>query len=416
MASSALMEKTDGCDPVSRYYLADPCPDTHIHAPQYANAGIFGKTTLLDWLKTYTYPLESSFSSISRAQQVYSSCVSRTLAHGTTTASYYATIHVESTKLLADLCLQKGQRALIGRVCMDHPHALVNYYRDESLEAGTTANRAIIDHIRSLDPEGETIAPILTPRSAISCTTEFLSALGKLTQDESLRIQTHLSENVDEIKVVHEHWPQSSSYTAVYDDHGLLTDRTILAHVIHVTADERKLIQDRGAKVSHCPVSNSALGSGICPVRVLLDEGITVGLGTDISGGYSPSILEAARHACLVSRLLALAKEDDKLKLSVEEVLWLATRGGAEVVGWKDRVGAFEVGMQWDAQLIQYDMVPEAEADDSSTGKVEESVGNVKVFGWESQEDRVAKWMYCGDDRNTRKVWVGGILVHTTGT
>lgn len=295
---------------------------------------------------------------------------------------------------------------------MDHPNALVDYYRDESLEEGMTATRAVIDHIRSLDPEGDRVAPILTPRSAISCTTEFLSTLGKLSQTESLRIQTHLSENVDEIKVVHEHWPDSLSYTAVYDDHGLLTDRTILAHAIHVTAAERKLISHRGAKVSHCPVSNSALGSGICPVRILLDEGITEGLGTDISGGYSPSMLEAARHACLVSRLLALAKEDDRLKLSVEEALWLATRGGAEVVGWGDRVGAFEVGMQWDAQLIRYDIVPEAKADVPSASEVKESIGNMKVFGWESQEDRIAKWMYCGDDRNTRKVWVGGTLVH----
>jgi len=235
----------------------------------------------------------------------------------------------------------------------------------------------------------------LTPRSAVSCTTELLTALGDLSRDQKLRIQTHLSENKDKVALVKDLWPDSRSYTDVYDEHGLLTERTILAHSIHTSAEERALIRQRDAKVSHCPVSNSALASGMCPVRTLLGEGITVGLGTDVSGGYSTSILEDTRQACMISRLLSVQSNKESDRLSVEEALWLATRGGAKVVGWEDRIGAFEVGMQWDAQLIKLDE------------------GNVDVFGWESMDDLVAKWVHTGDDRNTLKVWVGGALIHS---
>lgn len=388
--------------------------DTHIHASQYPNAGIFGRSTLLDWLKTYTYPIEASLSDTSKARRVYSSCISRTIAHGTTTAAYYATIHVESTNLLASLCHSRGQRALIGRICMDHPSALVDYYRDESASEALSSTHAVINHVRTLDPTGERLAPILTPRSAVSCTSELMSALGALSHADphGLRIQTHLSENKSEIELVSELWPNSKSYTHVYDDHDLLTERTILAHVVHLTHEERKRVAKRKSKVAHCPVSNSALASGMCPVRTLLDDGITVGLGTDISGGYSPSMLEAVRQACMISQLVGCNTGDERARLSLNESLWLATRGGAEVVGWKDRIGAFETGMQWDAQLIELDDVPDGSTSGASND-VEIGDGNVKIFGWESREDRVAKWVYGGDDRNTQMVWVGGRMIHS---
>jgi guanine deaminase len=158
--------------------------------------------------------------------------------------------------------------------------------------------------------------------------------------------------------------------------------------------------------VSHCPCSNSAITSGAARVRWLMEKGVTCGLGTDMSGGYSPSVLEAARHAALVSRHVAMGG-DDAAKLTVEEVLYLATKGGAEVVGMQGKVGGFELGMEWDAQLVVLGTVEE----DGGVGEDEED-GNVDVFGWESWEDRIAKWVYNGDDRNTRMVWVKGRLVH----
>jgi guanine deaminase len=291
-----------------------------------------------------------------------------------------------------------------------------DYYIDESPDQALAATCATIEHIRSIDSEHDLVSPILTPRFAPSCSSEMLERLSELQRQTQLPAQTHISENMNEIELVKELFPDSKSYADVYDKHGLLTEKMILAHAVHLTEEEADLIAERKAKVAHCPCSNSALTSGVAPVRWLLEKGIQVGLGTDMSGGYSPSILEAARQAKLVSNHLAAPggrldgspqEERDKAKLSVDEVLYLATRGGAQVVGLADKIGAFEVGMQWDAQLIDLGVIPDEVSEDDYTVN-----GNVDVFGWETWEDRIAKWVFNGDDRNTKKVWVKGRLVH----
>jgi guanine deaminase len=289
------------------------------------------------------------------------------------------------------------------------------WYRDESPEASLAATRESIAHIREIDPGMELVRPVITPRFAPSCSAPLMKGLGQLAKETRLPVQTHISENKGEIALVLELFPPSSTgaggpardtYAGVYDAFGLLTERTILAHAIHLSEEEADLIAMRGAKVSHCPCSNSAITSGAARVRWLLGKGIATGLGTDMSGGYSPSVLEAARLASLVSRHVAMGG-DEAAKLSVEEVLYLATRGGAEVVGLEGRVGAFEVGMEWDAQLVGLAIV------DSDGGITRgERDGNVDIFGWENWEERVAKWVFNGDDRNTKKVWVRGRLVH----
>ncbi|MCJ1243363.1 hypothetical protein MMC30_000560 [Trapelia coarctata] len=383
--------------------------DTHIHACQFPNAGIFGKSTLLDWLLTYTFPLEASFSSVPKASRIYTHCITRTLAHGTTTATYFATKHVPATNLLATLCHYLGQRAFIGRCNMDS-HTQPDYYKDASTASAIEDTKATIAHCNNLDPTRRLVCPILTPRFGPSCTSDLFSALGALHKETKLPIQTHISENVSELALVHKLFPDHASYAAVYDAYNLLTPVTVLAHGIHLSPEERSLVKSRGASVSHCPISNSYLGSGICPVRELLDAGITVSLGTDVSGGWSPSILHAAREAGGVSRLRTAfcppdTKDEDKerLKLGVEEVLWMATRGGAKALGLEERVGGFEVGMEWDAQFV--DLGAEV-GEDGAGGR-----GGVALWGGEGWEERMAKWVFCGDERNTQAVWVGGRLV-----
>ncbi|KAF1836928.1 guanine deaminase [Decorospora gaudefroyi] len=383
--------------------------DTHVHAPQHPNTGLFGKTTLLDWLQKYTFPAESSFSDPSVASRVYQNFVSRTLSHGTTTAAYFATIHVPATNTLADICLQRGQRALVGRVCMDS-EVSPEYYRDESAEASYQASKASIEYIRSLDPGGVIVQPIITPRFAPSCTSACLSAMGRLAQESNTRVQTHISENKGEIDLVASLFPDQKSYAHVYHAHQLLGPKTILAHCVHLSGMERRLVLESGCKISHCPASNTAITSGCAPIRLLLDEGHTVGLGTDVSGGFSPSILENVRQAVWVSRHLAMQVDSDAVKLSTEEALYLATCGGAAVVGLEDKLGGFEVGKEWDAQMILLGNVGEEGCQDGNFGE-----GPVDVFGWESWADRVEKWVYAGDDRNTVAVWVRGRLVHRTG-
>jgi len=405
--------------------------DTHTHASQYPNVGLFGSSTLLSWLETYTFPLESSYTSLARARTVYRRVVARTLSHGTTCAAYYATIHVPSTNLLADICHSRGQRALIGRVCMDRMSP--EHYRDESPATALQHTKDVTAHIRALDPEGALIRPIVTPRFAPSCTSACLSTLSSYAESEDLWTQTHISENSSEIELVRSLFPGSPNYAGVYDCFDLLTPKTILAHAVHLTPEEVRLIAARGSKVSHCPVSNSALTSGAAEVRTLLDAGIDVGLGTDMSGGYSASVLEVARQAMLVSRVVALrdgerGRDGEKAKLGVEEVLYLATKGGARCVGLEGVVGGFEVGMEWDAQLVSLEKVDAGSFVDGAESErfgdeqggydddvLDQTAGPVDIFGWESWPDLVAKWLYGGDDRNVLKVWVRGRLVHVLG-
>ncbi|TGO86543.1 hypothetical protein BPOR_0294g00050 [Botrytis porri] len=334
--------------------------DTHIHAPQYPNSGLFGSSTLLNWLDTYTFPLEASLSALPKARAIYSRVIQRTLSHGTTTAAYYATIHVESTNLLADLCLQKGQRALVGRCCMDSDSgANPDYYRDDNPTQSLERTQECISHCENIDPDRKLITPILTPRFAPSCTPQLMSSLGKIAREKDLPIQTHISENRSEIQWVKGLFPECDSYTDVYDKCSCLTPKTILAHAVHIGEDEAALIRERGSGIAHCPVSNSALTSGMARVRWMIDRGLNVGLGTDVSGGFSASVLSAAREASCVSRCAAAGigasgnlNGNERDTLSVPEVLCLATMGGAKVVGMEDKIGGFEVGKVWDAQLI----------------------------------------------------------------
>lgn len=313
-------------------------------------------------------------------------------------------MHVPATNLLADICFERGQRAFVGRVCMDRLSP--DYYRDESVDAAVRDTKACIEHVQHIDPGYELVSPIITPRFAPSCSDDCLKQLGQLHKDSGVPCQTHISENKAEVQLVRELFPKSKSYADVYDEAGLLTAKTILAHCVHLSDQEQELIKVREAKISHCPASNTALTSGAARVRELIDRGITVGLGTDVSGGFSASILEEVRQAIMVSRHVAMT-DGDAAKLSTEEVLYLATRGGAKVVGLEGKIGGFEVGMGWDTQMISMGSVSEG-------GELSHNDGPVDIFGKEAWSDRVAKWVWNGDDRNVRAVWVKGRLVHGT--
>jgi guanine deaminase len=285
-------------------------------------------------------------------------------------------------------------------------------YRDESTDESIANAQASIDYIRKIDPNFSLVCPIITPRFAPSCSSDLLTRLGKLAKESNLPIQTHMSENLAEVALVKELFPGHESYAHVYDAHGLFTDRTILAHCVHISEEEVKLCAAKGAGIAHCPISNTGLTSGEAKVRWIIEGGVKVGLGTDCSGGYSPSILESARQASNVSRHVCMkstleTKETPQLALA--EILYLATMGGAEVCALQDRVGNFVVGKEFDALLI----------DPNAKG------GNVDIFEEDAEDwDRVlSKWAFNGyfllkqfltlyrDDRNIQKVWVQGKLV-----
>ncbi|KAK0210958.1 hypothetical protein DFS33DRAFT_1296586 [Desarmillaria ectypa] len=386
--------------------------DTHTHAPQFPNIGSGQQYELLDWLSNITFPMEAKFADLDFAQRTYSSVVRRIINNGTTTCCYYGTLHLEATKLLADIIKSYGQRAFVGKCSMDRN--CPDYYVEPSAEASIDATESLIAHIRSLNSDHTQeplVQPILTPRFAISCSSPLLASLGKLaSSDASLRIQTHISENQSEVEFTKELFPECSSYAHVYDSFGLLRSNTVLAHAIHLEPQEMDLIAQRKAGISHCPTSNFNLSSGVAPVGKFLDRGIKVGLGTDVSGGYSPSILNSVQTASIAAKVIAMQAKRSKptsgnfsdRQLSVATLLYLATLGGAEVCDLRERVGSFSPGKSFDALIVN----------------VSDKGGNPGIWGAGAEkkgktalEDMLERFLFCGDDRNISRVFIQGRLV-----
>eukprot|EP01031_Cornospumella_fuschlensis_P035357 gene35357-42849_t len=393
--------------------------DAHCHAPQYVFSGTGMDLPLLSWLEKYTFPCEARFADTSFARTAYEKSVRRHLKCGTTFASYFGTIHLEASKILVDVLHNIGQRAHVGKVCMDQ-HAPDFYIEDTDAsvkdtldfvkytlgctEAGrewlrevdgatteiddahdkkcsdseeqvkgrlvghkrpravsvssvgdgnspyaapntnmqsspalpllTRANRACTDDTLVYEWEDDVkplthtpkqcqpacqatllnkrstplVIPCITPRFVPTCSAALMHMLSAIAHTYSLPVQSHMSESVAECEWVLSLHPQCSSYAEVYDAHNLLTTNTYMAHCIHTSHEERDLFLRRATGVVHCPSSNFMLTSGICDVRTYLQHGLKVAVGTDVAGGYSPSMLDALRMTVIASRVHALAQ------------------------------------------------------------------------------------------------------------
>jgi len=360
--------------------------DTHIHASQFPNAGLALDLTLLDWLERYTFPMEAGLSCPEKARDVYRRCVRSTLSSGTTTACYFATVHRNSTQVLGEVCMEEGQRALVGKVCMDRNSP--DIYGDGSTEESLSEAEASINGLRGLN--SSLITPIITPRFVPTCSRSLLKGLGDLAKRDNLPVQTHLAENCKEIEWVRDLEPDCENYTQVYSKCGLLGPRTVLAHCVHLSDQEIQMIHESESGVSHCPNSNFSLKSGLCNVQRLRKAGVKVGLGTDCSGGYSPSMINALRQAVTASNALNITKVVEE-PISFSDALYLATRGGAQLLDRDGELGILEVGGLADILLVNM-----------------EGHENTRPFGHESSLDLVHKFVFLGDDRNIQNVWVGG--------
>ncbi|KAL4623162.1 guanine deaminase [Arapaima gigas] len=357
--------------------------DTHIHASQYSYAGTALEMPLLQWLNTYTFPTEANYADLNFSRDVYTKVVRRTLKNGTTTACYFATIHTDSSLLLAEIADKFGQRALVGKVCMDVNNGVV-HYRETLEESKAETDRFVGELLQRNYP---LVMPVVTPRFALSCSSCLLGHLGDVAQNNHLHIQSHISETKDEVNLVKELFPTCQSYTEVYQMHHLLTDKTVMAHGCHLTDSELELFRDSGAAVSHCPNSNISLCSGMLDVRRVLKKQVKLGLGTDVAGGYSASMLDAIRRALDTSKALKI-KDPQHETLTFEEVFRLATLGGSQALSLEKQTGNFEEGKDFDALLIN-PLVPD---------------GPFDVFSEDSTKVR----LYACDDRNIVEVYVAG--------
>jgi guanine deaminase len=377
--------------------------DLHVHAPQFPQIGRALDVPLEDWLQTHTFPLEARCADPDYAETIYESLVDCLLANGTTTAMYYATIHLEATQRLADVCLRRGQRALIGRVAMDDASQCPPNYRDPSAAVAEAETRAFITYVRTMPGNAAgLISPVVTPRFIPSCTDDLLHRLGRLAQETGCHVQTHCSESDWEHAYVLERCGVTD--TAALNGFGLLSRRTVLAHGNFVGDADIDLIKAAQSGIAHCPLSNAYFSNAVFPLRKMLDCGVHVGLGTDIAGGASPSLLENARHALIVSRHLengvdpalhAADRSRPGARISTAEAFWLATAGGGIALDLP--VGVFAPGYQFDAMIV----------DSQAPGS------NLSITTDDAAGDILQKIIYTGGRPNISKVWVAGRMVHS---
>jgi guanine deaminase len=374
------------------------CPgfvDTHNHAPQWAQRGVGRGISLLDWLNKVTFAHEAKFEDPEYAKSMYASCVTGFLQQGITTASYYGSLHGHATRILADVCFQKGQRALVGKCNMNRNSP--DWYRDASVPDSLRETRELIHHVQQLDPDNHLVKPILTPRFAITCEPELLNGIGVIAHEHpDLPIQTHFNEAKQEIDFTKQLFPDFETEADLYEQYGLLNNRSILAHCIFLEEGELRRIQELGCGVAHCPIANTTMQEFmIAPIREYLRRGIKVGLGTDSGGGYSSSILDAMKQAFIVSNAQQTFTKGRDAALSLRECFFLATLGGAQVCGLDHRIGNFAVGKEFDALEIH-----SIDLDRPGVMSPVEEEDSIQVI--------FEKFLMTGDDRNIVKVYVSG--------
>ncbi|NNK79390.1 MAG: guanine deaminase [Litoreibacter sp.] len=356
--------------------------DAHLHYPQTAMIASWGKR-LIDWLNTYTFPEEAKFADPDYADEIAKRYFDLALAHGTTCSVSYATIHPASVEAFFKEAQRRGVRALTGKTCMDRnaPGDL----RDTA-QSAYDESKALLEKWHGVDRLGYVITPRFSPTS----TEEQLEALGALwAEHPDCLMQTHLSEQLEEIEWVRSLFPEAQDYLDTYETHGLLGERGLYGHAIHLEAREKDRLAEHGAALIHCPTSNTFIGSGLFDMVGLKAEGQHVGLATDTGGGSSFSMLRTMAAAYEISQLRGIA-------LHPAQLLWLATCGSAQSLHLGKRVGNLREG--YEADLIVLDL--------ASTPAISQR-HNMANDIWEA----VFPTIMMGDDRAIHDVWIGGAKV-----
>jgi len=356
--------------------------DAHVHYPQTAMIASWGKR-LIDWLNTYTFPEEMRFADPAYAAEIAGRYLDLTLAHGTTTTVSYCTIHPASVTAFFEAAQARGLRAVAGKTCMDRnaPEGL----RDTA-QSAYDDSRALLDRWHGVDRLSYAITPRFSPTSS----PEQLVALGSLwAEHPDCLMQTHLSEQTDEIEWVKSLYPQARDYLDTYEAHGLLGARGLYGHAIHLTDRERDRLREVGAALIHCPTSNTFIGSGLFDMAARVAEGQRVGLATDTGGGSSFSMLRTMAAAYEIGQLTGTA-------LHPAQLLWLGTAGSAQTLHMGHLIGTIAPGME--ADLVALDL--------ASTPAIAQREGRAEDI-WEA----LFPTIMMGDDRAIAQVWVAGRAV-----
>ncbi|MBU0975859.1 MAG: guanine deaminase [Patescibacteria group bacterium] len=332
---------------LSNYLIIPGLIDIHNHLPQYAFAGI-GDKELLPWLENYTFPREKTFENKEIARESAKIFFSDLLKNGTTTSVTYVTIHKNAADIAFQEAEKAGIRAVIGKVNMDQnsPEFLT-----ENTEKSINETKELAEKWHGKENR---LFYVVTPRFAVSCSLDLMQELGKIAQKSDYFIQSHLSENRGEIDFVKKLFPESQSYTDVYEKAGLLGPKTIMAHCIHCNEEETEILAKTRTIIAHCPTSNRFLKSGIMPLRKYLEKGLRIGLGTDVAGGYSLSMFNEMKEAIENSKYYQVFVDKKTEPITPAEAFYLATLGGAEVLGFENETGSLEKGKNADLVVVDY--------------------------------------------------------------
>ena len=343
--------------------------DMHVHAPQVHNQGVAMDLELLPWLQNYTFPEESKYADVHYAERMYRRFIHTQWLFGTMRSVVFATMHTDSTRVLMKLYQEAGMGAMVGKVGMNRncPDTLT-----EEVDAYVAGQERLI---AEFGDDNALVRPIITPRFVPSCTPELLKACGELANKYRLPVQSHLSENTSEIAWVAELEKESTSYGDAYNRYGLFGQTpTIMAHCVWTDGSELELMKKNHVMVAHCPTSNFNLSSGLAPVRTFLDEGLPIGLGSDISGGHDLNMFRMLVYAIQVSKM-HYQHDKSKAFLTLPEIFWIATKSAGSFFG---KVGSFEPGYEFDALVIDDEVLHPDEY---------------------SLLHRLERFIYVGDDR-----------------
>ncbi|MXQ06503.1 guanine deaminase [Alphaproteobacteria bacterium GH1-50] len=353
--------------------------DAHLHYPQTAIIASWGKR-LIDWLNSYTFPEEIRLSDPAYARQIAGRFFDLSLGHGTTTVASFCTVSPVSVTAFFEEAEARGLCAIGGKTCMDRnaPEALT-----DTAQSAYDDSKALLEtwHGRGR------LSYAVTPRFAPTSTREQLEALGALWAEfPDCPMQTHLSEQTDEVTWVAELFPEARDYLDVYEQTGLLGRGGLYGHAIHLTERERRRLLEEGGALIHCPTSNTFIGSGLFDMGGLAAEGQIIGLATDTGGGSSFSML----------RTMAAAYEIGQLRgtpLHPSALLWLATEGSARALRLEHRVGTLAPGT--DADIVVLDL--------ASTPAIAQRAAEANDI-WEA----VFPTIMMGDDRAVHDVRIAG--------
>lgn len=359
--------------------------DAHIHFPQYRMLAAPGKD-LLDWLNRFTFPEESQYVDVAYAAAAAEIFLDRLVQNGTTTALAFCSVHRACAEALFQAAHKRGMSFVTGKTMMDRnaPASV--------LDDAETSARASEELYRKWHGK-DRLRYAVTPRFVVTSSDRELRLASELLKSlPGALMQTHLSESVAEIELVKSLFPNSRDYTDVYDHYGLLGDRSLFGHGIHLSDRECARLSESGSTVVHCPTSNTFLGSGLMNMQHLRkpERPVAIGLATDIGGGTNYSMLATMGEAYKVQMLTGY-------KPSAAELFHMATRGNAERLHLDDQIGSIEVG-KW-ADLVILD--PRATPVLASRHELSRSF-----------EDVLFSLAILGDDRAVRATYVAGRKLH----